>query len=150
MAKKFIDLSVTIDAEYANLIFWLSQYCSTPVLRGLTIMNGTHGDGGGIVVDDCSPVISDCVVYRCRASGHGGGMYCIDGAEPVLTDVTFKYCKADIGAGICSIGSTPSLTRVRFEVGTAASRGGGVYCESAPGAVDVTDCVFGRSLAIGE
>ncbi len=56
--------------------------------------------------------------------------------------MTFTSCEAEIGAGIAAFTATPSLTRVRFDGNVAVGRGGGIYCETTPGTVDFTDCVF--------
>lgn len=136
--------SVTIDAGGQARVFWFSDWCVNPVLSGFTIQNGDGGlsYGGGIVCYDSSPIISDCDIVACTATTHGGGLYCHPSAAPTLIDVTFTSCQADIGAGMAAFGATPSLTRVRFGGNVAVSRGGGLYCESAPGMVEITDCVF--------
>ncbi|MCD4690382.1 right-handed parallel beta-helix repeat-containing protein [bacterium] len=144
-----------IDAENLGRGFMLtlSEGPGT-VLSGFTIMNGTAAYGAGIFCDSSSPTITDCHIWGCIATQSntgGGGIMCRDGGAPTLTDVTFTACRGDYGAALMAYyGSTPSLTRVRFESNMADARGGGCNIELTDGTVTITDCVFiGNSVISG-
>jgi predicted outer membrane repeat protein len=136
--------SVTVNPEGqgTGFVFGLGN----SVLSGITIQNGASMVGGGINVYGGSPIITDCTIAACTATTTsyygGGGVFCQDGGTPTFIDVDIISCIADIGGGMCTRESTPSLTRVRFAGNVSARRGGGLYCESAEGTVEITDCVF--------
>jgi hypothetical protein len=141
--------SVTINAQGEGIGFRFEDFSANSVLSGFTIQNGSDtSSGGGVVCDGCATTITDCSFVACTATAMGGGLFAGDGATPTLIDVTFTSCQSDVGAGMCALAATPSLTRVRFAGNMAVRRGGGLYCESAPGMVEVTDCVFHNNSVI--
>ena len=145
--------SVTINADGQSraFTFWHGEGPGA-VLSGFTIQNGSAAYGGGIFLIGSSPTITDCDIVACTAtsvSSGGGGVLCKDGSSPTLTDVTISACQAEHGAGMMShYGGAPSLTRVLFAGNTAISRGGGYYCETPDGTVNITDCAFYNNTVV--
>ncbi len=101
-------------------------------LLGFTIRNGigtqttsrTDSRGGGIFVQNSTPVIKQCVITSNTAAG-GGGVACIN-ANPTLEMVTIASNSAALGSGLYCSNSSPSigLSVVAFN-----NDGEAVYCE---------------------
>ena len=112
---------------------------STAVLTGLTITNGSSGNGGGIYCSDNSnPSLTDMMVLDNSSSSHGGGLY-FTGSSPTLVNVTISgNSSGAMGGGIYS-DSDPTLTNVMINGNSAHFNGGGLYFTgSSPTLVNVT------------
>ena len=72
---------------------------STAVLKGLTITNGDHINGGGIQLYGSSPSLSYLrVIGNSSSNGNGGGIWCADYSNPVIEYCTISSNWAE-GAG---------------------------------------------------
>jgi predicted outer membrane repeat protein len=112
---------------------------NTTVLDGFTIAagnaNGTGTDqnnGGGIFINDGTPVLSNLIFDNNNASANGGGLFNTGASNPTLTNVTFRNNNAAIGGGIYNTGSSnPTLTNATFTSNNASSQGGAIYNNSS-------------------
>jgi len=84
--------------------------------------------GGGMYIQDSSPILTD-VLIEVNSAGSGAGIAFLNSSS-ILTDVILKENVADIGGGIYMNESDPKLTAVIVE-GNAAKLlpGGGLYIE---------------------
>lgn len=100
-------------------------------IDGLTIRHGMAGNpGGGILIDNCSPVIKHCQVSDNTSASYGGGIAC------KLGNPTLSACRISTNAA----------------AGSDKSYGGGMYNEQAHPVI--TNCTFvwncaGSSVAAG-
>jgi predicted outer membrane repeat protein len=88
------------------------------VLDGFQVENGDagEGNGGGIVIFQCSPVIRNCSVSNCVAPVDcGGGVYINSDSFPTLENCTITDCFADYGGGIY-VGNESELTLLSSKV----------------------------------
>ena len=112
---------------------------NTTVLDGFTIAagnaNGTGTDqnnGGGIFINDGTPVLSNLIFDNNNASNYGGGLFNTGASNPTLTNVTFRNNNAAFGGGIFNTGSSnPTLTNATFTSNNASSQGGAIYNNSS-------------------
>ncbi|NCS44242.1 MAG: cadherin [Microcystis aeruginosa BS11-05] len=112
---------------------------NTTVLDGFTIAagnaNGTGTDqnnGGGIFINDGTPILSNLIFDNNNASNYGGGLFNTGASNPTLTNVTFRNNNAANGGGIFNTGSSnPTLTNATFTSNNASSQGGAIYNESS-------------------
>ncbi|AKE63695.1 Alkaline phosphatase [Microcystis aeruginosa NIES-2549] len=112
---------------------------NTTVLDGFTIAagnaNGTGTDqnnGGGIFINDGTPVLSNLIFDNNNASANGGGLFNTGASNPTLTNVTFRNNNAANGGGIFNTGSSnPTLTNATFTSNNASSQGGAIYNNSS-------------------
>jgi predicted outer membrane repeat protein len=112
---------------------------NTTVLDGFTIAagnaNGTGTDqnnGGGIFINDGTPVLSNLIFDNNNASNFGGGLLNTGASNPTLTNVTFRNNNAAIGGGIYNTGSSnPTLTNATFTSNNASIQGGAIYNNSS-------------------
>jgi len=126
---------VIIDAENAGRVITCVDVDPTGVIVGLTLINGSAMGaspddlGGGILCDNSSPALSNCI-FRDNAGNYGGGLYCRDGSSPAITDCDFLDNSSEsMGGGLyCFNGSSPPLTSCTFSGNHATEAGGGMYC----------------------
>ncbi|MFH1614320.1 MAG: hypothetical protein ABIG61_04455 [Planctomycetota bacterium] len=77
--------------------FWFhNAEDANTVLNGLTIMNG-YADYGGAVLSEANsaPLISNCILKKCRASVSGGAVY----GDAQITDCTIRDNWAGLAGG---------------------------------------------------
>lgn len=123
--------NTVIDGSYTGTAVTFS---TSATLTGFTITRGNApgGNGGGIVVNSCSPVLSHLMVRNNWADNYGGGMYVASGA-PMLANVTVVHNTADYGGGIALEDAAPTGTNVTLDSNSAQDYGGGLYASgSAP------------------
>ncbi|MCP4547733.1 MAG: hypothetical protein GY835_14830 [bacterium] len=128
----------TIDANGAGRAIICTAVDNTASIVGFTIKGGvtTGADkGAGILLDNSSPSIENCIIRNNTSAGGGGGMACINGSTPTLsltTITTNTTTGAGNGGGILIEGSTPSIQDCIIENNTTSSAGGGIYADNSP------------------
>jgi hypothetical protein len=108
---------------------------ASPVLRGCTITgNSSTYAGGGLRVSSGSPLVDGCV-FSGNASVYGGGVS-VYGGEPRLVGCTFlgnQAIEGGFGGGVSSWDSRPEFTGCLFQSNTTVSgSGGGLFTNSNP------------------
>ncbi|GAH82429.1 unnamed protein product, partial [marine sediment metagenome] len=113
------------------------------VLSGLSIKNGLAWgeDGGGILIENSSPTIQNCVIsdnstYFAGMGDLGGGICCKNSSNPVIVNCAINDNSAGGGGGIFCWDSTPKVVHCTV----ANNSGGGVYCWQ--GAAEFQDCLI--------
>ncbi len=133
------------------------------VLSGFTVQNGLATRGGGILCEDATPTIEDCVVTGNNATDAGGGIcYWSDNATMLVTlqDSVISRNSAARGGGIAGIGSTilahvlfATVTNCQMLENTSSGTGGGIHIEPRAyptnAAAEVRDSVLSRNSAVG-
>ncbi|NCQ70563.1 MAG: cadherin [Microcystis aeruginosa W13-15] len=113
---------------------------NTTVLDGFTIAagnaNGTGTDqnnGGGIFINDGTPILSNLIFDNNNASGNGGGLFNTGAtSNRTLTNVTFRNNSAANGGGIYDTGSSnATLTNATFTSNSASALGGAIFNNSS-------------------
>jgi parallel beta-helix repeat protein len=129
------------------------------VLKGFTIAdgyaNGTEMEdkfGGGIYLNNSSPVISDCIITNNQAVIDGGGIYCDNDSNPLIQNCTISGNRAAgrDGGGIYCYDSSPLIKNCLIAGNTAARDGGGIYLNGpslTDGQVQILDCTISDNLA---
>jgi len=99
------------------------------ILKGITIINGKAGTGGGILIRDSSPVIAKCTVSN-NSGVTGGGVYCDGGSPTIVNSIIENNYASGEGGGIYYWGSgKPSIINCTVRGNSTNSRGegGGIY-----------------------
>ena len=81
-----------------------------------------------------------------QTTGNGGGILNFNGTL-VLTDTTLSGKSADQGGGVWSVSGALTVNRCRVTGNTAASDGGGLYCRSNSGAINIIDTTISGNAA---
>ena len=137
-----------IDCEGNGRGFYFHHGESTySVVSGFTITNGNapYPGGGGILCEDSSPSIRDCIIVE-NSSLLGGGISCFgSSSSPKITDCTIQNNHSSAsGGGIFCHFSSPSITRCTL-TGNTAEYGGGIRFDSSTAAM--TNCVIAQNAA---
>ena len=85
--------------------------------------------GGGMVVIEAAPILSQ-LIFQGNAAEAGGGLHVLAG-DPELTRVHFISNTGDDGGGMFVRESAPALTRVTFSANQAIDFGGGMLTNNA-------------------
>jgi hypothetical protein len=116
------------------------------VLEGFTISggnaNGTGIDsgGGGMLNDNSSPTVTDCI-FTSNYASRGGGMLNDNNSNPTVTDCIFTSNTGEYGGGMYNAyGSHSTVTNCTFENNSASWFGGGM--DNKDSNPTVTNCSF--------
>ena len=161
-------------SSFGSVVTFHLGETSNTILEGFTIRNGSAGKGGGVLIENSSPALKDCIVVGNHSTNNGGGIY-VDSSDITLENVIVKNNSAKgSGAGIylkfsncvmtggsvknnsgnhgggIFVTDSPSsgefiLNSVSIEGNTAVEHGGGVYLKNS--LLDVEDCVFDSNAA---
>lgn len=112
------------------------------VIRGVTFSNGNSGTypfGGGMRLDNASPLVDLCIFDNCQAE-NGGGAYIWKG-EPFFTGCIFESCQSEFaGAGLYLYNSSSTVRNCRFMACSSGDDGGGIFLyHSSP---EIHNCLF--------
>jgi hypothetical protein len=75
------------------------------LVQGITIMNANQILGGAFQFFQTAPMIADCVIHHCEATG-GAGAYCYQ-SSPMFESCTFVENSAVSGIFFCSDNASP-------------------------------------------
>lgn len=137
-----------IDAASAGTVVTMaSGEPATAMLAGFTIQAGswtdqTQSHGGGVHIENASPVIVNNVIRNCYTRTDGGGICILGNSAPSIDGNTIQYNQADgWGGGIFVFGdtsdpenvlpATPIIARNRVSYNEAEWDGGGIACFEA-------------------
>ena len=101
-------------------------------LIGFTINNGRApgGGGGGVYINDASPVISHCIIAGNMSLSHGAGIYITGGAEPTIEYTLIRGNQATRdGGGVYVNASHPTFHNVTLTQNNAERNGGGIFID---------------------
>ena len=126
-----------IDGDSSASVVTIEFVDSTAMFSGFSLINGaggaTHSDGmqtiacgGGMLLYNASPAISNVTISNNNVIYNGGGIY-MQNSEPNITNVTISNNTARDGGGFYSVNFNPTLTNVRI-INNTASRDGGGMC----------------------
>jgi hypothetical protein len=121
--------------------YFHSGETSSAIVQGFTIDGGSESNGGGIYIENSSPVIFNCIIKECYASGNGGGIY-VTGASAnpgILNCLIIQNQALNDGGGIrfyYSLGYAKNCTIV-YNTGDYA---GGISFQG--GEADVINCII--------
>ena len=146
-----------IDCEGAGRGFnFHSGETAASILDGFTITNGYASSGGGILCDNSSPYILNCIIsgntaaLSMIATSGGGGISCIQSSAAIVNcTIVGNSTEDDLhGGGIMSIDSSPYIANCNINGNTASYRGGGVFCNNS--SAIIIDCnITGNSAFQG-
>ncbi|MFB3904581.1 MAG: GEVED domain-containing protein [Acidobacteriota bacterium] len=115
---------------------------TTTIVDGFTISGAANADkqGGGMVIEDASPVVANCT-FTGNAARDGGGIAVLAGSSPHIVNCTFSGNSAlEYGGGLFADHSSPVISGSVFRGNAAGLGGGGLNASSAT--VGVANCTF--------
>lgn len=147
--------ATTIDCEAAGRAFHIFRgETNAAAIEGFTILRGfvdSDQNGGGILCEQASPTIRDCVIRQCMVGGtydgDGGGINCRDSSTRIERCTIFSNY-AVYGGGIACRGSLPITITDCTVTENTATNGGGIDAGGI-GAPSITRCVVSGNTATG-
>lgn len=134
--------AITIDADNASRIFNIDDGTADNItlsISGLTLRNGSAGNGGAIL--NAENLTIDNCVFTGNSSDSLGGAIHNTGTISNITSSAFNGNEADFGGAICNLsGIIGSITNSVFNRNTALSSGGAI--ENAGLTADITRSTF--------
>jgi len=122
---------------------------SSPLISNCIFKYNQAGLGAGIwVSDSCSPTISNCIFHNNVAEHNGGGIG-NDGNSVVIDCTFYSNSAGDSGGGVYTEDSSPEVINCKFVGNTAGQDGGGLksnVCQP----IYLTNCVFYGNSAMSE
>ncbi len=144
VADTVIDCQGTPSQWHRGIVF-NSQEDANSTLAGLTITGGCHLEGAGVLIQDASPTIRQCVIQsnlcdtplsKYRNSPKKGGGILVDEGQPHIIDcvISDNVClgHSTRGGGIAYIRAKPFIKGCTITGNSARDAGGGIYCYSCP------------------
>ena len=140
----------TIDAAGdAHAVVVRTGEVDTTVIQGFTLTGGTGGNyGGGILVDNASPVIRECIITGNDSSYAGGGLRVTTGT-PLIEDCLFTGNTSLYGAGVSVFEGVPLFVDCTFRDNTTSDGGEGGGLDSWNSSPQLEDCRFESNVATG-
>jgi parallel beta-helix repeat protein len=133
--------STVVDGVEMNAVVLFYSHSLTAYLEGFTITNGWSEYGGGIIVIDCNPHITDCRIVDNYAFGDGGGIFCDFAAGATFTGcvIAGNTCSGNGGALMSKGVSNTTLENCTFYA-NGASGSGVLSIDSS--SVDIQNCIL--------
>lgn len=97
-------------------------------LVGLTLMDGTSRNGGGIFISESNAIVDYCKIYDNIGIESGGGIYVeAGGLEISNSEVSYNETENEYGGGIYCNESGINMDHCILQQNVASSFGGGIY-----------------------
>lgn len=130
-----------LDCEAAARAFaFTSGETAGTILEGVTIKNASFPGGGGILIQNASPTLRNCILDHC-ASDFGGALK-LESGSPTLTNCLLTGNSAVEEGGALYLSGSGSITfnTCTFQNNRAFQSGGAIY--SFDVSLTVNDCLF--------
>jgi hypothetical protein len=129
----------------------------TAVLDGFTIVGGNasgswpDNSGAGIINEEGSPTVTNCVLLQNSADNAGGGMENYMGSHPVVSNCVFQENRGNWGGGMGnSDDSSPVVSHCTFRENSARGHSGGGIWSQQRSSPTVSFCTFaGNTASVG-
>ena len=137
---------ITIDGDFKSGVLLVTNGAHL-ALKGVKVINGKTGYGGGVSLRDESvksfATISNCVISNNTATS-GGGIYALGSVSITNSVVSNNTAFTGGGGGIYSEG-TLTITSSDIFDNTTSGNGGGVY---SFGTATITNCTISGNIAV--
>ncbi len=137
--------ATTLDGQNTSRVISIrSGETSQTVIDGFTISNGTAYNGAGILIENASPTIRNCI-FRNNVAGYAGGGMRITNGNPLIIDCVFEMNTATWGGAVSAWSGTPVFERSSFSENTARDTGRGGAISSWTSNTSFIDCEFQKN-----
>ena len=136
---KDLNKETIIDGNSKGPVVKIDNISNTykPILKGFTIINGSGKNGGGIYINNASPVIENCIIRKNDAD-NGGGVFNSGKSYPQFSNCFIELNQANTGGGIyCDVDSPLNKTyeiiieNCTIKNNNSFQKGGGIYSSKA-------------------
>ncbi|MBX7104849.1 MAG: right-handed parallel beta-helix repeat-containing protein, partial [Gemmataceae bacterium] len=143
----------TLSGFNPNRLFAITG-TTTLTLTGLTVCQGSGGNGGAINVGVGGSVALNSCTVRDNHASFGGAIYFANGAGTsslTATATTFSNNSSSFGGGAISMGSqmNATLKNCTLSGNSAATNGGAISLLSFTGTLQIQNCTITKNTASG-
>lgn len=118
-----------IDPNRAGRGFYIhSGEDANCIISGLTINSGEDESGGGVLCDNSSPTINNCIIKNGHATDSGGGLCCDCSDSRIINCIITGNSAEYYGGGISCIFCDPVIVGCVISDNNAVEEGGGIDC----------------------
>lgn len=117
------------------------------IIDGFTITGGTGFEGAGMLIEQASPTLKNCVFTNNTADYAGGGLRVTNGS-PLIIDCTFETNLASWGGAVSTWSGTPTFENCMFSDNTARSDGRGGAFSSWTSNSSFINCAFQSNSSV--
>lgn len=147
-------IDVVIDCENSGRGFVINNgEAATFIIDGLRITNGLvagTGDGGGLLISQSDPTISNCIIDNNECGDSGGGVFIDQVSDPTFTNVLVRDNTAgDEGGGFYVLQSSLTLNNCTVADNNSDDDGGGFYV-STDTVIVMNDGIIWGNAAVDE
>lgn len=115
---------------------------ASPMIQLCSVEENTAWGGGGIFLSNASPFIMFTDVVMNSASGHGGGLYLNGNVDALIDSLQITDNTASWGGGMtCMANSNPQMLNCSFDYNRVENVGGGLYIRSSS-SPQILACTF--------
>lgn len=126
--------STTIDCEGLGYGVWVGEGADGSVVNGFRIINGTGGNGAGLIVSHTTATIEHCIFHDNHADYNAGGVYVGYSTDTVTISDCLFFDNTGMfrASGLMADHSTVEIDNSIFYGNTTGDTGGGaIHCNSA-------------------
>ncbi len=116
--------------DVRQCVLLVSGENASTYLQGFTITRGYGENGGGILIQDSSPTILDCMIRSNVADTHGGGIAVFGGAASIRDCVVHGNSADDWGGGLFLSGGSTLIENTTISSNTAVNGAGAFSLET--------------------
>jgi len=136
---------VTIDAQKQGACVKVEFTAIPGRIEGLTLVNGSSANAGGIGVVRALAEIERCIIYDCEQQvGGAGGIFVYEGS----LDIRWTAIIGNRGAGVNGLADVPKYSLTMLHCTVADNTGGAVGLGTFVDR-DITRCIFANNSASG-
>ncbi len=118
-------LSCIIDCKgIGRALNFHSNEKSGALFKGFTVRNGSATQGGGLIIENSSPSITNCAFADCHSDV--GGAICVLSGSPSIRVCDISGNDATSGGGVAVLAGHPSILATAFSTNHAAGFGGAI------------------------
>lgn len=115
------------------------------VLRGVTIRGGSDFNGSGILIENSSPTIENCILTDNRTYVENGGALCLKNSNSVIADCLIENNSGKLGGGIYCENGRPIIHDCIITANESGD-GGGIYCFHSDAII--SHCTVSNNFAV--
>jgi len=140
-----VEATVIDGSGSGSVVTFNNGETSYSVLDGITVANGSSYQGGGIYINNSSPIIRNCVIRDNYSGSFGGGMYNIYSSPTISRCIFHDNESYNDGAGIYNYFSDMTVANSLFVKNDAGYNAGAF--NNINSSATIVNCTFSENTA---
>ena len=119
---------------------------SDTIIDGFTVLDGTANEGGGLLIDNASPEIRNCV-FKQNNADYAGGAVRVTNGFPLFNQCVFESNTASWGGAVSSFSGGPQFMSCEFLNNESRDDGRGGAVSAWTSDARFVECEFSNNTA---